>query len=356
MRVIGGTWGGRRLLGPPRGAETRPTSDRVREALFNIASARVEGARVLDLFAGTGALGIEALSRGAAHATFVECDRGLCQTIETNLQEMECEAGRYAVHLKDVRRALKSGGGPYDLVFVDPPYGHGLEREALDALVKGKLLAPGALVVVEHASRETVALSPATAAAFGSPDTRAYGDTSVSLYSTKPDAKAEALPGRVAVYAGSFDPPTNGHIDIIKRGATLCDRLVVAVAGNPRKASLFTADERVEMLREILADEPRVEVDRIDGLLVDYAKRRGATAIIRGLRAVADFEYEFQMACMNHHLAPGVETVFLMTAQEYFYVSSSLVKEVASFGGDVTPFLPPLARARLLERIPQRRG
>ncbi len=148
----------------------------------------------------------------------------------------------------------------------------------------------------------------------------------------------------MAVYAGSFDPPTNGHIDIIRRGAALCDRLVVAVAGNPRKASLFTADERVEILRELLADEPRVEVDRIDGLLVEYAVQRGATMIIlRGLRAVADFEYEFQMACMNHHLAPSVETVFLMTAQEYFYVSSSLVKEVASFGGDVTPFLPPLA-------------
>lgn len=362
MRVIGGAWGGRRLLGPPRGAETRPTSDRVREAIFNIVAARLDGARVLDLFAGTGALGVEALSRGAAHATFVECDRGLCQTVETNLENVECEPSRYAVLQRDVRRALKPGDGPFDLVFIDPPYGHRLEREALAALVRGGHLAPGAVVVVEHASRETLALDPAVQAALGPPDTRAYGDTSVSLYAPAaaeapaPAPTPAAPAGRVAVYAGSFDPPTLGHIDIITRGAALCDRLVVAVAGNPRKASLFTADERVEMLREILADEPRVEVDRIDGLLVDYAKRRGATAIIRGLRAVADFEYEFQMACMNHHLAPGVETVFLMTAQEYFYVSSSLVKEVASFGGDVTPFLPPLARARLLERISQRRG
>ncbi len=364
MRVIGGTWGGRRLLGPPRGAETRPTSDRVREAVFNILSSRVDGARVLDLFAGTGALGIEALSRGAAHATFVECDRGLCQTVETNLQELECDPAHYSVQLRDVRRALKRGTGPYDLVFIDPPYGHHLEREALAALVKEDLLAPDAVVVVEHTSKETVTLPPALAAALGAPDTRAYGDTSVSLYSpqsateAKPDPEpvVEAKPARVAIYAGSFDPPTNGHVDIIRRGAALCDRLVVAVAGNVRKASLFTADERVEMLREIFVDDPRVEVDRIDGLLVDYAKKRGAAAIIRGLRAVADFEYEFQMACMNHHLAPGVETVFLMTAQEYFYVSSSLVKEVASFGGDVTPFLPPLVRTRLLERIPQRRG
>ena len=366
MRVIGGTWGGRRLLGPPRGAETRPTSDRVREAIFNIAASRLDGARVLDLFAGTGALGVEALSRGAAHATFVDCDRGLCQTIETNLEGLECEASRYTVLLRDVRRVFKQVAGPFDLVFIDPPYGHRLEREALAALAAPGLLGPDALVVVEHASRETIDLPPALADAFDEPDTRAYGDTSVTLYRPKPAAPVSApesrppepavAAGRVAVYAGSFDPPTNGHIDIIRRAATLCDRLVVAVAGNPRKSSLVTSDERVELLREILLDDPRVEVDRIDGLLVDYARQRGATMIIRGLRAVADFEYEFQMACMNHHLAPAVETVFLMTAQEYFYVSSSLVKEVASFGGDVTPFLPPTVRARLLERIPLRRG
>ncbi len=365
MRVIGGTWGGRRLLGPPRGAETRPTSDRVREAIFNITAASLEGARVLDLFAGTGALGVEALSRGAAHATFVECDRGLCQTIATNLENLECEDSRYLVLLRDVRRAFKQAAGPFDLVFIDPPYGHQLELEALTALAAPGVLSPGALVVVEHASRDALTLPPAVASAFGEPDLRAYGDTSVTLLrpkSEEPAPEVLAAPadlsasGRVAVYAGSFDPPTNGHIDIIRRAVSICDRLVVAVAGNPRKSALFTSDERVELLREILSDEPRVEVDRIDGLLVDYAKQRGATVIIRGLRAVADFEYEFQMACMNHHLAPGVETVFLMTAQEYFYVSSSLVKEVASFGGDVTPFLPPTVRSRLLERIPQRRG
>ncbi|MDB4927790.1 MAG: putative Ribosomal small subunit methyltransferase, partial [Myxococcaceae bacterium] len=186
MRVIGGTWGGRRLLGPPRGAETRPTSDRVREAIFNIAAARIEGARVLDLFAGTGALGVEALSRGAAHATFVECDRGLCQTIETNLENLECDAARYAVLLRDVRRAFKQAAGPFDLVFIDPPYGHLLEREALAALAAPGVLAPDALVVVEHASRETVGPPPALADAFAAPDTRAYGDTSVTLFRPKP--------------------------------------------------------------------------------------------------------------------------------------------------------------------------
>lgn len=121
MRVIGGNWGGRRLLGPPRGAETRPTTDRVREAVFSALGARVDGARVLDLFAGTGAMGIEALSRGAAHADFIEIDRGLCQTIQTNLETLEAPRSVWSIHRRDVRRALKALKGPWDIVFIDPP-------------------------------------------------------------------------------------------------------------------------------------------------------------------------------------------------------------------------------------------
>jgi len=361
MRVIAGQWRARRLLGPPRGAETRPTSDRVREAVFNVVSERVEGARVLDLFAGTGALGIEALSRGAAHVTFVEADRGLCETIQTNLENLEAPAELFTLLKRDVRRSLKGLTGPFDLVFIDPPYGHLLEREALAALCAADALAPGATVVVEHASREEVALPPAAAAVLGSPDTRAYGDTSVTLFTARPTAPAapslvEAAPGprragRVAIYAGSFDPPTRGHLDIIHRAASLFDTTVVAVAQNQRKQYLFDVGERVALLREVIGDDPRVEVDVIEGLLVDYARRKGAAAVIRGLRAVADFDFEFQMACMNHHLAPQVETVFLMTAQEHLFVSSSLVKEVASFGGDVTPFVPPPVLPRLLARL-----
>ena len=200
MRVIAGQWRARRLLGPPRGAETRPTSDRVREAVFNVVSERVEGARVLDLFAGTGALGIEALSRGAAHVTFVEADRGLCETIQTNLENLEAPAELFTLLKRDVRRSLKGLTGPFDLVFIDPPYGHLLEREALAALCAADALAPGATVVVEHASREEVALPPAAAAVLGSPDTRAYGDTSVTLFTARPTAPAapslvEAAPG-----------------------------------------------------------------------------------------------------------------------------------------------------------------
>jgi pantetheine-phosphate adenylyltransferase len=145
----------------------------------------------------------------------------------------------------------------------------------------------------------------------------------------------------VAVYPGTFDPITNGHVDIVRRGLALFDRVIIAVAENVRKAPLFTLAERAEMIRASIGVEPRVEVDAFEGLLVDYAKRRQAKVIIRGLRAIADFEYEFQFAHMNRHLAPGVETVFLMTSEESFYVSSSLVKEVATMGGDITRIAPP---------------
>ena len=145
----------------------------------------------------------------------------------------------------------------------------------------------------------------------------------------------------VAVYPGTFDPITNGHVDILRRALALFDHVVVAVAENLRKVPMFSLEERSQLIRASVGDDPRVEVDSFTGLLVEYAQRRKARAIIRGLRAIADFEYEFQLAHMNRHLAPGVETVFLMTSQESFYVSSSLVKEVATMGGDITRIVPP---------------
>lgn len=158
---------------------------------------------------------------------------------------------------------------------------------------------------------------------------------------------------RVAVYPGSFDPLTNGHLDIIERSLELFDKLVVAVAHNQRKQPLFSLQERIDIVRAV-TDPSRVEVDTIEGLLVDYARAKGARAVVRGLRAVADFEYEFQMTLMNRRLAPDVETVFLMTRDDHSFVSSSLVKEVASFGGKVDEFVPPLVAERLKQRIAER--
>jgi pantetheine-phosphate adenylyltransferase len=151
-----------------------------------------------------------------------------------------------------------------------------------------------------------------------------------------------AVPPTIAVYPGTFDPITNGHIDILERALRLFDKVIVTLAVNVRKQPLFTADERAGFIREAMAEHgDRVEIEGFDGLLVDFCKRRGAGVIVRGLRALADFEYEFQFAHMNRRLAPGVDTVFFMTDERNHYVSSSLVKEVASLGGDVNGLVPP---------------
>jgi pantetheine-phosphate adenylyltransferase len=154
----------------------------------------------------------------------------------------------------------------------------------------------------------------------------------------------------VALYPGSFDPLTNGHVDIIQRGSRLFDRIVVAVLVNLEKAPLFSVAERVSIARDVFHDWPNVEVDTFDGLLVDYARRRKASVIVRGLRAISDFEYEMQMALMNRRLNDAVETVFMMPAEPYTYVSSRLVKEVVALGGSVHGLVPDLVERRLAEK------
>lgn len=154
-----------------------------------------------------------------------------------------------------------------------------------------------------------------------------------------------------AIYPGSFDPLTNGHLDLIDRSICLFDRLVVAVLRNEEKRSLFTVGERMEMMVESLRDHGAVEVDSFDGLLVDYTARRGATVILRGIRAISDYEYELQMALMNRRLHPEIETVFLMATEAHSFISSRIVKEVAGLGGDITGLVPPAVERRLRERF-----
>jgi pantetheine-phosphate adenylyltransferase len=149
------------------------------------------------------------------------------------------------------------------------------------------------------------------------------------------------MPKRTAIYPGSFDPLTNGHVAIIQRGLKVFDRLVVAVANNPEKRPLFTAVERKAMIADAVGSDPRIEVDSFDSLLVEYVRQKGIHTVLRGLRAVSDFEFEFQIANMNRHLLPDLETVFVMTGEDYFFVSARLVREVATFGGDVSAFVPP---------------
>ena len=156
--------------------------------------------------------------------------------------------------------------------------------------------------------------------------------------------------GRLAVFPGSFDPLTNGHVDIIQRGSRLFDRIVVGVLMNLEKSPLFTVPERVEIARAVFRGWSNVEVDTFDGLLVDYARTKRASVIVRGLRAISDFEYEMQMALMNRRLNPDVETVFMMPAEPYTYVSSRLVKEVVALGGSVTGLVPDVVETRLRDK------
>ena len=159
---------------------------------------------------------------------------------------------------------------------------------------------------------------------------------------------------RTAIYAGSFDPITRGHEDLVRRSLEFVDRLIVAVANNSSKAPLFSIDERVELIRSALDGEGRVEVKSFTGLLVEFAAKEGANLLIRGLRAVSDFEYEYQMALMNRHLSPKLETVFMIPSLDTTYISASLVREVARYGGDVSTLVHPVIAAALRAKIPSR--
>ncbi len=156
---------------------------------------------------------------------------------------------------------------------------------------------------------------------------------------------------RVAIYPASFDPITNGHLDVIERATRLFDHLVIGVAINVEKKGAFSREERIEMIRDALGPRPNVEIDVIEGLLVDYARRRRARIVIRGLRGLSDFEYEFEMALMNTHMYPELETVFLVSNERWFYLSATRIRELAAFGADISEFVPPGVQERLRAKL-----
>jgi pantetheine-phosphate adenylyltransferase len=155
----------------------------------------------------------------------------------------------------------------------------------------------------------------------------------------------------IAVYPGTFDPVTNGHVDLVERSLRIFDELIVAVAANPKKQPLFSLDERINLFRKAISRYKRVKIEGFDGLLVDYVREKGAVGIIRGLRAVSDFEYEMQMALMNRRLDSGIETVFLMPNEEYSFITSTIVKEAASYGGDVSSLVPKVVVEKLKKKF-----
>jgi pantetheine-phosphate adenylyltransferase len=159
------------------------------------------------------------------------------------------------------------------------------------------------------------------------------------------------MSSKIAIYPGTFDPITNGHLSILTRALKIFDKLIIALLNNPQKAPLFTMDERIGMIRDVLKDQPNVEIDSFDGLLVDYVVSKRSNVVIRGLRALSDFEYEFQMALMNRKLNREVQSVFLMTDYKWFYTSSTIIKEAASLGGDVSGLVPPIVCRKLKEKF-----
>ncbi len=342
--------------------------------------AGLEGVRALDLFAGSGALGIEAISRGAESVVLVERSAAAVAVIRANVSSLGVDDAARIVRgdAAAVLRRLGRSGERFDLVFVDPPWDKLEEPDrTLRALAASGVLAPGALLVVETGRGR----APEEIPGLVKLDERRYGDTVIHRLTTadgrasdgpigdavsedavgqerrpgavKGDSGDTAAPHRIgrALFAASFDPLTNGHLDLIHRTQATFPELVVAVARNVAKQGTFSVDERLEILHTVLDAEPGIRITAFDGLLVDYARRIGARVLVRGLRAVSDFEYEFEMALMNKRMYPEIETVFMMTSQQFFYVSSSRLKELVRFGANVGDFVPPIVARKLAEKL-----
>jgi pantetheine-phosphate adenylyltransferase/16S rRNA (guanine(966)-N(2))-methyltransferase RsmD len=327
VRVIAGTARGTRLAPVPRGV--RPTSDRVRESVFNALGQFFEG-DVLDLYAGTGSLGIEALSRGCDRAAFVEKDRRALATIRENLRRTKLQ-DRAEVVAGDVGRVLDrmlTDGRQFNLIFADPPYRIAATEVGGVLSRLGALLAPGGRVVLESGE------APAAGTQGEKGVTRRYGGTYVTIL------ERSEITMIVAVCPGSFDPITAGHLDIIRRASKVFDHVVVAVGANLRKKSRLPAVERARLIEKVTAEMENVSVEVMDGLLVNFAREQEAQVIVKGLRAVSDFESEFEQAQLNRTMYPELETVFIMASSEHSFLSSSAVREIASFGGDVRGLVP----------------
>jgi pantetheine-phosphate adenylyltransferase len=301
----------------------------VRESVFN-ALGQFFGGDALDLYAGTGALGIEALSRGCDRAVFVEKDRRALAVIRENLRRARL-ADRAEVVASDVGQALDrllTDGRQFSLIFADPPY-RIAATEVGSLLVRfGALLVPSGRAVIESGE------APAGGWVGKKGVTRRYGGTYVTVL------ERSEITMIVAVCPGSFDPVTAGHLDIIRRASKIFDHVVVAVGANLRKKPRLPAVERARLLEKVTAGMENVSVELMDGLLVDFAREQGARVIVKGLRAVSDFESEFEQAQLNRTMYPELETVFIMASAEHSFLSSSAVREIAALGGEVRGLVP----------------
>ncbi|MCD6486887.1 MAG: pantetheine-phosphate adenylyltransferase [Syntrophobacterales bacterium] len=345
MRITGGRVRGRKIYAP-KSEKIRVTSDRVRESLFDILPS-MEGMLFLDIFAGSGSVGIEALSRESSGVVFIEKEPLHAVELKKNLNLCGFEESSEVI-ISAVGRGIRVLSGrrrKFDIIFADPPYDRGMAVEIIDLLREADLIARNGVLIVEHSFREDIMADNK----FVLTDQRRYGDTVISFL--KPDRGKKMKSS--AVYPGSFDPITNGHVDIINRGLGIFNKITVLVGYNPNKlTTLFSVEERISMIRDVVGDDSRVEVDSFSGLLVDYVKKSETCCILRGLRAMSDFEYEFQLALINRKLRKNIETVFLMTGAKWFYCNSSIVKEAAALGGSVRDLVPKGVLKRLKEKFP----
>lgn len=311
MRIVAGRYRGRKLT-PPSDDSVRPTTDRIKETVFNILQWDVEGARVLDLFAGSGALGIECLSRGAAEVVFADKSPASVALIRQNLKGIE---GSYRVLTADFTGVLRSGEDKFDLIFIDPPYKSGLGELAVDAAFDLGRVAEGGTVVYEHSSelpfkcaREDVKVR-----------TKVMGSVTVEFIRKK----------TTGLVTGTFDPVTKGHMEVIEEALRLFDEVVVAVLVNPEKKCMFTPEERLALLNAALSGNTRVKTLYSEDYAVDVARRVGADKLVRGVRGEGDEAYENAMAEYNR--AHGFDTVFV-TPERYADVSSTRARELISKG------------------------
>lgn len=311
MRIVAGRYRGRKLT-PPSDDSVRPTTDRIKETVFNILQWDVEGARVLDLFAGSGALGIECLSRGAAEVVFADKSPASVALIRQNLKGIE---GSYRVLTADFTGVLRSGEDKFDLIFIDPPYKSGLGELAVDAAFDLGRVAEGGTVVYEHSSE----LPFKCARKDVKVRTKVMGSVTVEFIRKK----------TTGLVTGTFDPVTKGHMEVIEEALRLFDEVVVAVLVNPEKKCMFTPEERLALLNAALSGNTRVKTLYSEDYAVDVARRVGADKLVRGVRGEGDEAYENAMAEYNR--AHGFDTVFV-TPERYADVSSTRARELISKG------------------------
>lgn len=308
MRVVAGRYRGKRLLSP-RGDDVRPTTTRIKETLFNILQWDIPSAHVLDLFAGSGSLGIECISRGAEHVTFADKSRESIAFIRENLKGID---GQYAVLNSDFMAVLAGAiynGSKYDIIFLDPPYASRLAELAIEKIIEGDLLSERGIIVFEHGSEKTYSVADARY----KQRTKRMGTVTAEFISRR----------RVALMAGSFDPITSGHEAVLDKVLNSFDEVVVACLINPDKAYMLDDKMRLALVEAVCADKKGARAIFSDKYAVEVARECGACTLVRGLRGESDYEYEKAMADYNRE--HGFDTVFI-TPEGYEDISSTAVR------------------------------